>query len=82
MGDANVVDEGRPDPLRRPSSGLPPGPGTSARSVPPVRWMDDGARLAITIWGSSRAPTVVTGARVEGQRLSLTGAVRNPGAGR
>ena len=37
--------------------------------------------LAITTLGSSSAPTVVTGARVEGQRLTLSAEMRNPGGG-
>ncbi|WP_346620569.1 hypothetical protein [Blastococcus montanus] len=38
-------------------------------------------RLAVTTWGSSSAPAVVTGARAEGQRLTSTAERRNPGGG-
>ncbi len=78
-----IVDEGRPDGAHRPLSGAPPYPGRAAasESAPTVTWIDGGTRLAITTWGSSSAPPVPTAAHVDGQRLALTPAVRDPGGG-
>jgi hypothetical protein len=75
-----VVDEGRSDGQRRRLAGLPPRPGIAPVGLA-LAWIDNGARLAITTWGSSSAPSVPTTFEVEGQRLTLILACRNPGGG-
>ena len=77
-----VVAEGRPDGGRlRASLGLlrpgsSPGPGGA-----PAVWVDGGSRLAITTVGSSSAPAVPIALDLDGHRLTVTVAVRNPGDG-
>jgi hypothetical protein len=82
-GPVVIVDEGGPDGGRRRISGLPPAPGpaVSGPSSPPIAWVDDGALLAITTWGSSSAPSVPTTFEVEGEHLTLGLEVRKPGGG-
>ena len=78
-----VVDEGRPDGARGPLAGPPPSPGRGFpdRAAAPAVWVDGGARLAITTWGSSSAPGVPVDVEVEGGRLTVSVAVRDPGGG-
>ncbi|MGY2076697.1 hypothetical protein [Blastococcus sp. SYSU DS0828] len=78
-----VVDEGRPDGARRPLAGSQPGPGRGSpdRTAAPAVWVDGGARLAITTWGSSSAPGMPVDVEVEGGRLTVSVAVRDSGGG-
>ena len=80
-GPVVVVDEGGPDGQLRRMAGLPPRPGPAGPSGPPIAWVDDGALLAITTWGSSSAPSVPTTFEVEAGRLTLELDVRDPGGG-
>lgn len=73
-----VIDEGKPDDRRRIEG--PPPPGRRHQGLA-IAWVDDGAHLAVTTFGSSTAPTVPTTIEVHGQRLTLTLADRNPGGG-
>ena len=73
-----VIDEGKPDDRRRIVG--PPPPGHRHQGLA-IAWVDDGAHLAVTTFGSSTAPTVPTTIEVHGQRLTLTLADRNPGGG-
>ncbi|WP_456599347.1 hypothetical protein [Blastococcus sp. SYSU DS0616] len=78
-----VVDEGRPDGARRPLAGSQPGPGRGFpdRTAAPAVWVDGGAGLAITTWGSSSVPGVPVDVEVEGGCLTVSVAVREGGAG-
>lgn len=76
-----VVAEGRADGRRlRASLGLLR-PGASGPEGAPVVWVDGGSRLAITTMGSSSAPAVPVALDLDGRRLTVTLAVRNPGGG-
>ena len=77
-----MVDEGHPAAGRRPLVGLPPRPGppTADDGVPAV-WVDGGAGLAITTWGSSSAPSVPIDVVVDAGRLTVTLGARHGGAG-
>ena len=68
-----VVDQGRPEPERRPLSGRPPQPGPPPTGPvePPVVRVDGGAWLAITTWRSSNAPRVPVAVEVEGDGLTI-----------
>ena len=70
-----VVDEGRPDGRRRIVG--PPPPGRAHLGLA-IAWVDDGAHLAVTTFGSSTAPTLPTTIEVNGQRVTLTLELRNP----
>lgn len=75
-----VLDEGPPDGARRPLAGamtIRPGRGP-IRSGCPVAWLDGGAGMAVTTWGSSSNPTVPTDAEVDGQHLALSLTWRHP----
>lgn len=73
-----VVDEGTPDGDRRIVG--PPPPGRPHRGLA-IAWVDEGAHLAVTTFGSGQAPTVPTTMEVHGQRLTLTLEYRYPGGG-
>ncbi|MCZ2814551.1 hypothetical protein [Modestobacter sp. VKM Ac-2984] len=66
-----VRAQGRPDGGELPVIGLPPRPGERHPGVG-VRWVEAGALLAVTTWGSSSHPTVPRAARVQDGELTLT----------
>ena len=66
-----VRAQGRPDGDRLPAVGLPPHPGRSHGGAA-VRWIEDGALLAVTTWGSSSHPVVPRTVRVADGELTLT----------
>ena len=57
--------------------GRPPYPGQQYPGFD-VRWVEDGARLAVTTWGSSSHPTVPRTAHVADGELVLTIGPREP----
>ena len=63
--------QGRPDGVGLPVVGVPPQPGRSSSGVG-VRWIEDGALLAVTTWGSSTHPTVPRTVGVRNGELTLT----------
>jgi len=72
--------QGRPDGVRLPVIGGPPQPGRSHSGVG-VRWIEEGALLAVTTWGSSSHPLVPRTARLDGGELVLTFARRGIATG-
>ncbi|MCZ2837528.1 hypothetical protein [Modestobacter sp. VKM Ac-2985] len=66
-----VRAQGRPDGRELPVIGALPYPGEHHPGVG-VRWVEDGALLAVTTWGSSSHPTVPRAARVQDGELTLT----------
>ena len=74
-----VRAKGRPDGVLLPVVGSPPYPG-QAHSGVGLCWVDDGALLAVTTWGSSSNPTVPRTALVDDAGLTLTFADEHPDA--
>ena len=68
---AVVRAQGRPDGDRLPAVARPPHPGRGDGGVG-VRWVEGGALLAVTTWGSSSSPTVPRAVRVADGELTLT----------
>ncbi|MCZ2824999.1 MULTISPECIES: hypothetical protein [unclassified Modestobacter] len=66
-----VRAQGRPDGRDLPVIGAPPHPGDHHPGFG-VRWVEGGALLAVTTWGSSSHPTVPRTARVQDGELTLT----------
>jgi hypothetical protein len=66
-----VRAQGRSDGRALPVVGVPPHPGEEHPGFA-VRWVEDGALLAVTTWGSSSHPTMPRAARVQDGELTLT----------
>ncbi|MCZ2820128.1 hypothetical protein O2V63_07300 [Modestobacter sp. VKM Ac-2977] len=63
--------QGRPDGGRIPVLSAPPHPGQPYPSLG-IRWVEDGAVLGVTTWGSSSHPSLPRTARVSEGELTLT----------
>lgn len=63
--------QGRSDGRELPVVGLPPYPGEHHPGFG-VRWVEDGALLAVSTWGSSSLPTVPRTVRTDGDDVVLT----------